>query len=246
MRQYLGKTVNIIIDRPLGSTHPNHPNLVYLVNYGYIPDIIGGDGEEQDIYLLGVDEPVKEYTAKVIGIVHRKNDIEDKLVAAPDGVIFDQAQIAEMVDFQEKFFDSHYESLYPKSCGAIVYRRGSEGIRYLCLKQTSGVYSTPKGHMEAHESEPETARREILEEIGLTLDIDTTFRYETEYKLKYGKLKTLVLFLAECAGELNIDPGEITEHCWLPYEQAREVLPYWYTDAIEKADSVLRLSIQTS
>lgn len=240
MRRYLGKTVNIIIDRPMGSAHPDSLKLVYPVNYGYIPDVLGGDGEAQDVYLLGVDEPVREYTAKVIGIVHRKNDSEDKLVAAPDGMIFDQAQIAECVEFQEKYFDSRYESLYPKSCGAIVYKHGEGGVEYLCLKQTSGVYSTPKGHMEAHESEEMTARREIFEEIGLTLDIDTSFRHETEYKLKYGKLKTLVLFLAECAGEPDIDPGEIIGHSWLPYEQAREVLPYWYTEAIDKADIKLQ------
>lgn len=139
MRRYLGKIVNIVIDRPMCSTHPAYPNIVYPVNYGYIPGVIGGDGEYQDVYLLGVDEPVEEYTAKIIGIVHRENDVENKLVAAPEGMIFNQAQMAEMLDFQERFFDSHFESIFPKSCGALVYRRGLEGIEYLCLKQASGI-----------------------------------------------------------------------------------------------------------
>ncbi len=240
MRRYLGKTVNIVIDRPMGSSHPEHPELIYPVNYGYVPEIIGGDGEEQDVYLLGVDEPVNEYTAKIIGIVHRDNDVEDKLVAAPDGMIFDQAQIAEAVDFQERFFDSRYESLYPKSCGAIVYRRGMKGIEYLCLKQTSGVYSTPKGHMEAYETEAETARREIFEEIGLHLELDTSFRFVTDYNLRGGKVKTLVLFISECVGKPKIDPGEITEHSWLSYTEAREILPHWYTEALEKVNDMLK------
>lgn len=94
--------------------------------------------------------------------------------------------------------------------------------------------------MEAHENESETARREIFEEIGIPLDIDTSFRHETEYKLRCGKLKTLVLFLAECTGELNVDHNEITEYNWLPYEQARQILPYWYTDALDKTENMLK------
>lgn len=109
VRSYLGKTVNIKIDRPVGSIHPEHPELVYPDNYGYIPDVFGGDGEEIDVYLLGVDVPVEEYTARIIGIVHRHNDTEDKLVAAPEGLDFDENKISESVSFQERFFESEIE-----------------------------------------------------------------------------------------------------------------------------------------
>ena len=109
VRSYLGKTVNIKIDRPVGSIHPEHPELVYPVNYGYIPDVFGGDGEEIDVYLLGVDVPVEEYTARIIGIVHRHNDTEDKLVAAPEGFNFDQNKITEAVHFQEQYYESEIE-----------------------------------------------------------------------------------------------------------------------------------------
>lgn len=80
VKSYLGKTVNIKIDRPIGSIHPKHPGLIYPINYGYIPNIFGGDGEELDVYLLGIDVPIQECTARIIGIVHRHNDVEDKLV----------------------------------------------------------------------------------------------------------------------------------------------------------------------
>lgn len=109
VRSYLGKTVNIKIDRPVGSIHPEHPELVYPVNYGYIPDVFGGDGEEIDVYLLGVDVPVEEYTARIIGIVHRHNNTEDKLVAAPEGLDFDENKISKSVSFQERFFESEIE-----------------------------------------------------------------------------------------------------------------------------------------
>ena len=109
---YLGNTVDIKIDRPIGSVHPQYPKLVYPVNYGYIPDVIGGDGEELDVYLLGVDTPADEFTCRIIGIVHRHNDSEDKLVAAPTGVVLSEKEIKEAVTFQEKYFDSEIEVLY--------------------------------------------------------------------------------------------------------------------------------------
>ena len=108
---YLGKEVQIKIDRPLGSTHPKHKSIVYPINYGYIPNVIGGDGEELDVYLLGVNEAVNEYKATVIAVIHRLNDNEDKLVAAPKGMSFTKEQILESVHFQEQYFKSELEVL---------------------------------------------------------------------------------------------------------------------------------------
>lgn len=110
VKSYLGKIVNIKIDRPMGSMHPKHPDLIYPINYGYMPHVLGGDGEELDVYLLGVDVPVEEYTARIIGIVHRHNDVEDKLVAAPTGLNFDQKEILKAVHFQEQFYESEIET----------------------------------------------------------------------------------------------------------------------------------------
>ena len=103
---YLGKEVEIKIDRPSGSIHPKHKNIVYPINYGYIEGVIGGDGEELDVYLLGVDIPVTEYKATVIAVIHRLNDNEDKLVAAPRGMTFTKEQILKSVYFQEQYFKS--------------------------------------------------------------------------------------------------------------------------------------------
>lgn len=109
---YLGKTVDVKIDRPIGSVHPQYPELVYPVNYGYIPDVIGGDGEELDVYLMGVDVPIKEYSARIIGIIYRHNDTEDKLVAAPEGMNFTSFEIKAATAFQEQYFESEIEVLY--------------------------------------------------------------------------------------------------------------------------------------
>lgn len=109
VRSYLGKTVEIEMDRPVGSGHPKRAEIVYPINYGYLPGVFGGDGEEQDVYLLGVDVPVESYTARVIAIVHRENDEEDKLVAAPEGMTFTREEIAQAVHFQEKYYKSVIE-----------------------------------------------------------------------------------------------------------------------------------------
>ncbi len=108
-KKMLGETVKVMIDRPMGSCHPKYKDLIYHVNYGYVPEIIAPDGEEQDAYILGVDVPVTEFVGKVIAIIHRLDDIEDKWVVAPENQSFSKEEIANLVDFQEKFF--HIEIL---------------------------------------------------------------------------------------------------------------------------------------
>ena len=105
----IGKVVKVTIDRPLGSCHPNHSDLYYPVNYGYIEGTIAGDGEAQDAYILGVDKPVTEFVGRVIAVIHRKNDVEDKLVVVPDGTFFSKEQIAALTYFQEQYFDTDIE-----------------------------------------------------------------------------------------------------------------------------------------
>lgn len=107
IKEYLGKTVRIEIDRPIGYVHKKEKyTLTYPINYGYIPGVFSGDGEELDVYLLGVSEPVREYTCKIIGAVIRKNDVEDKLIAAPEGMNFTADEAYEMIKFQEQWYDT--------------------------------------------------------------------------------------------------------------------------------------------
>ena len=101
----IGEIVKVIIDRPLGTYHPKHKDIYYSVNYGYIPEIMAADGEEQDAYVLGIDEPIKEFTGKVIAIIHRFNDVEDKLVVVPNNMSLTKDEIRKQVEFQEKYFE---------------------------------------------------------------------------------------------------------------------------------------------
>lgn len=112
VKSYLGKTVVIGIDRPIGYVHKKENySLIYPINYGFIPGVLGGDGEELDVYLLGVNEPVAEYECRIIAIAHRHNDVEDKLVGAPVGMDFTKEEIEKVINFQEQYYDTEVEVL---------------------------------------------------------------------------------------------------------------------------------------
>lgn len=102
----LGDIVRVIVDRPLGSYHPEHRDIYYPLNYGYIEGILAPDGEEQDAYIIGVDEAVSEFTGKVIAVIHRFDDVEEKWVVAPENMSFSKAEIQSQVQFQEQYFKS--------------------------------------------------------------------------------------------------------------------------------------------
>jgi len=107
----LGNIVTVTVDRPLGTYHPRHRTIFYTVNYGYIEGFIGGDGHEQDAYILGVNVPVKEFTGKVIAVIHRLNDVEDKWVVAPEGMCITKEEIKMAVNFVEQFYQTEYYCL---------------------------------------------------------------------------------------------------------------------------------------
>lgn len=104
--EYLGREVFVKIDRPFGSTHHNHKDIVYPINYGYLPNTKALDGEEQDAYILGMDEPIKEFKGIVKAIIIRKNDNEDKLVVCSIDKTPTKNEIINSTEFQEKYFNT--------------------------------------------------------------------------------------------------------------------------------------------
>lgn len=117
MHEIIGKTVRGIIDRPIGSRHPKYEDLVYPVNYGYAEGIIAGDGEEQDVYVLGTDQPLQSYEGTVIAVYHRFNDTEDKWIVSLDGTDYSDEEIMDAIHFQEQYFEGE------------LYHNYSQGIR---------------------------------------------------------------------------------------------------------------------
>ena len=239
LQHLLGKTVIVRIDRPIGNTHPRHPELTYPIHYGFIPGMIGGDGKPQDAYLMGVNTPVSEYAGKVIGIVRRLNDREDKLVVAPDGICYHQAEIEEAVHFQERYFRTRTIPLYHRSCGAIIYRKDRDRIRYLLLFQRgSHTWSFPNGHMERGESEEITALREIREEVGMQVRLRQGFRGEAVYSVGVGE-KTVVLFLAKATNPPVLSPQEVLASKWVTLQDAEKLLHNSYMGVLRDAEAYL-------
>lgn len=240
IRKFMGKTVDIVIDRPIGFIHHTKGvTLHYTVNYGYLPGVTGGDGEEQDVYVLGVDTPLQRFTGRIIGAIRRKDDNEDKLVAAPMGMDFHQNQIAEAVHFVEKYFDSTVDALVQRSCGIIPYRETPEGIRYLLILQTNNFWSLPKGHMEPFESEEETALRELKEETGLSATLCPGFRELVSYPMSGGRTKQVVLFPGSVSGDIQLQASEAVDFRWVTLTEAQNLLHPDFSGTMNRVQTYL-------
>lgn len=167
---YIGQIVSVKIDRPLGSKHPKY-GFEYPVNYGYIPFTKSGDGEELDAYVLAVDKPLKEYVGRCIGIIHRTDDDDDKLIVVPEALDLSDEEIENTTSFQEKWFkhilvrDPHITKTHFGVYGIII-----KNGKILLIKKArgpyTGLYDLPGGSQEHGESYLETLKREITEETG--------------------------------------------------------------------------------
>lgn len=104
-KKYLGKEVEVVVDRPLGSKHPKH-GFIYEANYGFIEGVKAPDGEDLDAYYLGVKEPLQRASGICIAIAHRKNNDDDKLIVVPNGSQMSDEEIMAAIRFQEQWFDT--------------------------------------------------------------------------------------------------------------------------------------------
>ncbi|MBP9827428.1 hypothetical protein KBC99_03050 [Candidatus Saccharibacteria bacterium] len=101
---FLGEQIDIIFDRPLGSTHPKHKAMICPVNYRYVPDAQAGNGDPVDVYYLSSEGQVKRTKDTCIGYVDRWDDNGEKLIAT-DGDMHGVSGIEKLLSFQEKWFD---------------------------------------------------------------------------------------------------------------------------------------------
>ena len=230
----LGTSVTVTVDRPLGSHHPEHSDMIYPVNYGYVEGIIAPDGEEQDAYILGVDEPVDKFTGIVAGVICREDDNETKWVVVPEEKagteICWECNIMHAVDFTEKYFKSTLYPRYEKTSGAVLYTVKNGERRYLLVRGKSGHVGFPKGHVEYGETEREAALREIREETGLKPELCGGFRMEYTFTTLENSIKTGAFYLARYDyTAVKKQEEEITDDWLLPFDEAYEKLN-WQQD----------------
>lgn len=196
VNEYIGRAVHIKIDRPVGYIHQKEKySITYPINYGYIPGITGGDGEELDVYLLGVKEPVQEYTAKIIGAAYRRNDVEDKLIAAPFGMNFILEEVREAISFQEQWYDTEViisDKSYPHHTVGVqekadYYQRPGayiipENNGKIGLIKSKGGFCFIGGGREKGENDSECLKREVIEETGYSVTVGSFFASAEQYK----------------------------------------------------------------
>ncbi len=235
IKEHMGKCVRVVVDRPIGY---QHGDIIYPINYGYIPGTLAGDGEEQDAYILGISEPVAEFDGQVIAAIRRREDCEDKLVVAPAGTVLHQGQIAEAVYFQEQYFDSKIISCFEKSCGVLPYRIVDCKREFLLVFESySECWSLPKGHIEMGETDIQTALRELMEETGLTAKLDTSRCASIEYPISDFAWKEVTFYLGQVEGEPRARDGEIEKYKWATAEELKE---YLFPNTFAACEKLLR------
>ena len=104
-KMFLGKNLQVTMDRPLGSKHPKH-NFEYEANYGFIDGVKAPDGEDLDAYYLGVSEAIETGQGVCIAIAHRRDNDDDKLIVVPEDVNMSDEEIMSAIHFQEQWFDT--------------------------------------------------------------------------------------------------------------------------------------------
>ncbi len=133
------------------------------------------------------------------------------------------------------------------SCGAVVFPMEGGVPKYVLIKSIKGALGFPQGHMEAGETETQTALREIREEVGLNVRLIDGFRHETQYLLpdKADTVKLVTYFLATYAGQTPVpQPGEVTQIRVVPYAEARQAVTHDGNKVVlEHADRFIRENV---
>ncbi len=235
----LGKYVRINVTKPYNS-QDSKTGMIYELNFGRVENL--PNNSTQYAYIMGIDHPVRNFDGRVVAIIHRKNG-EKIWVAAPKSTRFIINDIKRSVSFAEGNEDNYnIECLYESSCGAVVFRKIGEEIRFLLIKnKRSTNWGFPKGHIENGETKEDTAKREVLEETGIHIKILPGFISTSEYTIQGKVEKSVSIFVASTTDtQTIIQQAEIEDYIWLNYSNAIKKLKFENDRSIlEKAHEFL-------
>lgn len=217
----LGKYVRVKVVKPIGST--DESGYTYPLNYGTVQK-----NEKQKAFIMGIHHPVRNFDGRVIAVISNKKKNSYIWVVAPKSTRFIINDIKEYINFEKDFPSYNIECLYESSCGAVVYRKIQNEIRYLLIKnKRSAHWGFPKGHIEMGETKEDTALREVLEETGLHIEIIDGFECQSKYKIQ-GKIEKIVSIFVATTSDTNtiIQQEEIEDYIWLTYDKANSLLKF--------------------
>ncbi|NLL63874.1 MAG: NUDIX domain-containing protein [Ruminococcaceae bacterium] len=210
----LGKFVRVKVTTPINSQ--DNDGLIYKLNFGEIDFVTSRERVKLKAFVLGISRPVTIFDGRIVASFVK--DAETYYIVAPKSKKFIINDIAPAISF---FFDGDIVCYYERSCGAIVFRKINEEYRYLIVKnRRSTHWSFPKGHIEIGETEEETAKREVFEETGISIEIIPEFSKISEYMIQNRVEKTVKIFVASTV-DVNtvIQEEEIEDYAWLTFSE---------------------------
>lgn len=235
----LGKTVTVAVTRPAGRVRDG---VTYPINYGYIKDAhYNGQNVPSEACVIGPTEPLESFTGTVLASAKRP-DGGVFWVVAPKRAVAYEPELRRFLQATEPA-DIVMDCRFEKSCGAVLFTERDGQRLYLLVKNRSGFYGFPKGHIEGTEHEHETACREIEEETGLRdVSFLPGFCEVNSYLCRATTKKRVVLFLAKFAADAPICPSfEIHDYRLLPFEEAVRCLGHRNDkDILRKAEAFLQ------
>lgn len=223
----LGKYVRVRVEIPMGS-HDDKTGTVYRLNYGSVESGLDPRSPVKGAYIMGVTHPVRNFEGRVVAVIKLPERQGIYIVVSPKSKKYIVNDIKQAVSFMYKDGEYTIECLYERSCGAVVFRFINGERRFLLIKnKRSCHWGFPKGHVEKGETDEDTAKREVLEETGIHINIFPRFKHKSEYTIR-GKIeKSVLIFLATTEDtQTVIQPEEIEDYIWLGYENALSTLNY--------------------
>lgn len=231
----LGKIVRVRVTKPLGRLD-GETGVRFPLNFGVLESAPPSRVPVAGAYILGVNHPVRRFDGRVVATVRDKRENAVYLVVSPKSKRYIIQDIRPAVAFRHKGKGVKIECFYERSCGAVVFRDSADGRRFLLIKnKRSTHWGFPKGHVEAGETDEQTAVREVLEETGLHIRLLDGFCEKSTYTIQGRIDKTVLIFLAATTDTKTvIQESEIEDYLWLEYDRCLSTLNYENDKAILK------------
>jgi 8-oxo-dGTP pyrophosphatase MutT (NUDIX family) len=228
LQALLGKYLRTRVTCPIGAPFAGKSGVVSGTNYGEVFGFSPVGAKPDGVFVLGIHHPVRYFEGRVIALIFTR-ECKTYAVCAPKKSRYIVGQICRALRFALEPGSYKIQCLYERSCGAVVFHRTEEGLRFLLIKnRRSANWGYPKGHVENHETAEETARREVLEETGLHIRLIPGFSCQSEYVMQGSIEKNVTIFLAEAAPDVRtvIQEEEIEDFMWADYQKALQTLKF--------------------